>query len=175
MARRAPLVPGPGCGAMSRRHHLRLLWAAATDETWRRVEHRGRVVLQGKCIHCNRKLTLSPDGTPGPSATLEHIVPRTHGGTNALDNLAVACRGCNGQKGVRLDVRAFDDPTLQAVIDTLRGRRATRWRAAPVDWGLPPWREDAAGEGSEGEEEAPRRPRRGRRGRRRKRSGRGGG
>lgn len=163
---------------MSRRHHLRLLWAAATDETWQRVEHRGRVVLQGKCIHCNRKLTLAPDGTPGPTATLEHIVPRTHGGTNALDNLAVACRGCNGAKGVRLDVRAFDDPTLQGVIEMLQTRRAARWRAAPDGWLLPPWR-DEAGEGARDEEaeaeEAPRRPRRGRKGRRRKRSGRGGG
>ncbi|MEZ4436189.1 MAG: HNH endonuclease [bacterium] len=116
---------------MSRRHHLRLLWAAATDATWHRVEHHGRRVLTGKCIHCNRKLTLAPDGAPGPGATLEHIVPRTHGGTNDLDNLAIACGRCNGQKGVRLDVRALDDPTLQAVITTLQTRRAERRRPRP--------------------------------------------
>jgi 5-methylcytosine-specific restriction endonuclease McrA len=29
------------------------------------------------------------------SATLDHIVPRAHGGTNIRANLVVACRRCN--------------------------------------------------------------------------------
>ena len=63
-------------------------------------------------------ITLGLDGAPGPTTTLEHIVPRTHGGTHAPENLALACARCNGQKGVRLDGRPLHDPTLQRVIST---------------------------------------------------------
>ncbi len=92
----------------------------------------------GKCIHCNRKITLGLDGTPGPTTTLEHIVPRTHGGTHAPGNLALACARCNGQKGVRLDGRPLHDPTLQRVIATLGERRERRLRTPPPAWTLPP-------------------------------------
>ncbi len=100
----------------------------------------------GKCIHCNRKITLGLDGTPGPTTTLEHIVPRTHGGTHAPENLALACARCNGQKGVRLDGRPIDDPTLQRVIRTLRTRREDRLRSPPPDWRLPPQPPDTLAE-----------------------------
>ena len=32
-------------------------------------------------------------------ATLEHIVPRAKGGTNAWANLKMACKGCNSARG----------------------------------------------------------------------------
>lgn len=143
-------------------HHARLLWCAATDRTWRRVEHAERAVLVGKCIHCNRKITLAPDGSPGPTTTLEHIVPRHHGGTHAPENLALACARCNGQKGVRLDGRPLADPTLQRVIETLRTRRADRLRPPPPTWTLPPRPPDTLAE-DDGPGEAAPPPRRSRR------------
>jgi 5-methylcytosine-specific restriction endonuclease McrA len=94
--------------------------------------------LTGKCIHCNRKLSLELDGSPVTHATLEHIVPRTHGGTDALDNLAVACFRCNSGKGHRLDARPPDDPTLQRVIGTLQARRQERQRLPLDGLDLPP-------------------------------------
>lgn len=115
---------------MSQRTRNLLLWAAATDSTFRRVHLGDRAVLEGKCIHCNRKLCLELDGQPLTHATLEHIVPRTHGGTNALDNLAIACFRCNSGKGHRLDWRRPEDETLQRVIATLQERRAARKRPA---------------------------------------------
>ena len=33
---------------------------------------------------------------------VEHIVPAARGGTDAADNLALACRSCNSHKGSRL-------------------------------------------------------------------------
>lgn len=122
----------------------------------------------GKCIHCNRKITLGLDGSPGPTTTLEHIVPRTHGGTHDPQNLALACARCNGQKGVRLDGRRLDDPTLQRVIATLRDRREQRLRPPPTDWHLPPRPPDTLAD-DDAEADAPSdppRPRRRRRGRR---------
>lgn len=36
------------------------------------------------------------------TTTFEHVVPVSMGGTNDLDNLVVACRGCNLRKGNRV-------------------------------------------------------------------------
>lgn len=117
----------------------RLLWCAATDRTFDRVEAQGGMVLAGKCLHCGRKLLLRTDGEPVSRATIEHIVPRSHGGSDALDNLGIACARCNHGKGMRLDVRSRNDPTLRRVIETLQERRRARWREPPAGWDLPPW------------------------------------
>lgn len=108
-----------------------MLWCAATDKTFERVELRGAPALAGKCIHCNSAVWISAQGERLTRATIEHIVPRTHGGTDAIENLALACARCNHGKGVRLDPRRRDDPTLNAVIDTLRSRREARRREPP--------------------------------------------
>ncbi|MEZ4453945.1 MAG: HNH endonuclease [Nannocystaceae bacterium] len=123
-----------------------LLWCAATDATFDRVQSGGRTVLVGKCIHCNTRHTLALDGEPLTRATIEHIVPKAHGGGDTLDNLAIACARCNVGKGHRLDLRRWDDPTLQRVITTLRGRREERRRPPPAWLDLPhfPGGDDAA-------------------------------
>jgi 5-methylcytosine-specific restriction endonuclease McrA len=113
----------------------RLLWIAATDATFE-LDH-DRRVIEGKCIHCGRRLRLRVDGKPISRATIEHIVARTHGGGDELENLAIACAGCNAGKGHRLDVRSADDPKLQQVQSTLAQRRRRRWRSPPDDWDLP--------------------------------------
>jgi len=123
---------------MSRAYRL-LLWAAATDRTFDVVVREGVTWLEGKCIHCRRKLALEVRADArGGAATLEHILPKHHGGTDALENLAVACGRCNNGKGVRLDARPLTDPTLTQVLQTLRARRAERKREAPEGLVLPP-------------------------------------
>jgi 5-methylcytosine-specific restriction endonuclease McrA len=123
-------------GSMADLTRRRLLWIAATDATFE-LDH-ARAVIEGKCIHCSRRLRLRLDGTPVSRATIEHIVARTHGGGDDLENLAIACAGCNQGKGHRLDVRRSDDPKLVEVQATLRQRRRRRWREPPADWDLPP-------------------------------------
>lgn len=114
----------------------KLIWAAATDRTFRQTNIGGRPALAGKCIHCRRAIIVALDAGRS-SATLEHIVPRNHGGTDSLDNLALACAGCNQGKGSRLDHRRFDDAKLQEVIATLQKRRAERRREPPEGWPMP--------------------------------------
>ena len=109
-----------------------MLEAAATDRTFALVTRDGHRWLEGKCIHCNRRLAMEISGVVKSTATLEHIVPRNHGGTDELENLAVACRRCNNTKGVRHDAQRWEDPKLQAVVETLRERRARR-RRPPLD------------------------------------------
>lgn len=123
---------------MSARTRKLLLWCAATDSTFALARLGDRSVLAGKCIHCNRKLAIDLDGRPLGHETLEHIVPRHHGGTHALANLAIACAACNQGKGVRHDPRRFDDEGLQRVIATLQQRRAARLRAPLEGLDLPP-------------------------------------
>ena len=112
----------------SRRKQKRLLEVAATDRTFERKDLAGTPILEGKCIHCRKKLALAMDGAPLNGATLEHIVPKNHGGTDELDNLAIACARCNSEKGLRHDHKRADDPKLQEVVENLRARRRARMR-----------------------------------------------
>ena len=111
----------------ARKRHL-LLRVAESDRTFEPKELRGERILEGKCIHCQRKLALYLDGTPVNDATLEHIVPKHHGGTDDLENLALACARCNSEKGLRHDHKSKDDPKLNEVIARLQARRRTRLR-----------------------------------------------
>ena len=120
---------------MSQNHRDLMLLCAAYDRTFRYSGGRHGTWL-GKCIHCRRKLGLEADGKPHGGTTLEHIVPRTHGGTNAPENLAIACGRCNAQKGRKLDVLPVHDHRLVSVIQTLRERRANRLRPL-ADHGCP--------------------------------------
>jgi 5-methylcytosine-specific restriction endonuclease McrA len=114
---------------MSGRTRRLLLAAAESDATFARVSSRGGDYLVGRCIHCQTRVSVPLDVNERAHATLEHIVPKSHGGDDALENLAVACRRCNQGKGKRLDHRAWNDPKLQQVIATLRLRRRERLRA----------------------------------------------
>lgn len=50
----------------------------------------------GKCFYCTVDISLA-------DATLDHRVPRSRGGKNALSNLVVACHFCNQEKGDRCE------------------------------------------------------------------------
>lgn len=45
----------------------------------------------GACVYCGSR----------EFPTLDHIVPRSRGGGDGFDNLALACRSCNSSKGAR--------------------------------------------------------------------------
>lgn len=98
---------------------------AATDVTFRR---QGRDWV-GKCLICGGPVRF--DAETGIGATIEHIVPRTLGGTNALCNLGIAHARCNGEKGRRWDAgrrRRNDPERYQEIVERLRTERARRWR-----------------------------------------------
>lgn len=52
-----------------------------------------------KCYWCQKPLTLR-------SMTIEHLVPKSRGGTNDPSNLATACDGCNGFRANRVHLTA---------------------------------------------------------------------
>ena len=106
----------------------RLLDIARSDTTFVRTELRGRPVWAGKCLHCNAALVVADDGTPVGPVTVEHIVPRTAGGSDELANLALACARCNHEKGKRHDVRYGRGARAQEVVDRLLDKRRQRLR-----------------------------------------------
>jgi len=63
---------------------------------------------KGCCEYCQSQEQYSPD-----PFSVEHIVPLSRGGTNALDNLALACQGCNNRKYTNIE--AFDSLSQSAV------------------------------------------------------------
>ena len=111
---------------MSKARDRLVLEIVGTDSTFEKREVRGETAWVGRCLHCNRKLVVALDGRT--AATIEHCVPQNHGGTDELDNLALACAPCNRQKGFRHDFKKPDDPRAREVIDALLARRRARWR-----------------------------------------------
>lgn len=54
-----------------------------------------------RCHYCNRETRLKwiPGQWDPDHATLDHIIPKSKGGTNARENLVLACNACNNAKG----------------------------------------------------------------------------
>jgi 5-methylcytosine-specific restriction endonuclease McrA len=60
-----------------------------TAELRQQVIERAR----GCCEYCRSQAAYASQ-----SFSVEHIVPRARGGTTSVDNLALACQGCNNHK-----------------------------------------------------------------------------
>jgi 5-methylcytosine-specific restriction endonuclease McrA len=101
-----------------------VLAVVATDRTF--VEDARVDGFVGKCIHCRSKLVVTREGRT--AATIEHVLPQSHGGTDEVENLALACARCNHEKGMRHDVRRRADPIFVALLERLREERRKRWR-----------------------------------------------
>jgi 5-methylcytosine-specific restriction endonuclease McrA len=76
------------------------------------------------CEYCQSQECYSPD-----SFSIEHIIPIAKGGTNALENLAFACQGCNNRKFISTE--ALDQITKETV--PLYHPRQQQW-ADHFDW-----------------------------------------
>ena len=73
--------------------------------------------------HCEYCYRLQAD-SPLIAFHVEHIVPRKHGGSDELDNLALACPDCNLHKGSDL---AGIDPETSSVV-RLFDPRTQNWQ-----------------------------------------------
>jgi 5-methylcytosine-specific restriction endonuclease McrA len=82
----------------------------------------------GPCIHCNKKFHVSPEGKS--IITIEHIVPTGQGGTDDLENLALACKNCNNEKGRRHDQRS--NMRSKEVIEKLLRKRKDLFKIKSV-------------------------------------------
>ncbi len=72
-----------------------------------------------RCEYCQ----LRQDDSPLASLHIEHIVPKKHGGSDEIDNLALACIDCNLHKGTNL---TGIDPETEEITRLFHPRRQ-RW------------------------------------------------
>lgn len=134
MARKRKNEGAVGCRPKGASRARVILSIVVTDSTFdfHADNDRGiaRGIWIGKCIHCGRKLGVSESGKT--DATIEHVNPLCAGG-DATDprNLALACRGCNNEKGVRHDQHVGKGGRADEVITALQGKRLARWREPP--------------------------------------------
>ena len=54
------------------------------------------------------------------AASVDHIIPKSEGGRNTIDNIVVACRQCNSSRGSR-PLTAEQDARFQALQDKRKG------------------------------------------------------
>jgi hypothetical protein len=73
----------------------------------------------GTCEYCR----LSQNDVPLLTFHVEHIIPRKHGGSDDLSNLALACQHCNLHKGPNL---TGIDPASGEIVALYHPRR-DRW------------------------------------------------
>lgn len=95
-----------------------------------------RGVWVGPCLFCGGRLALDP--RTGDGATLEHIRPRSDGGTDDLANLALAHGRCNNEKGRRTDPkrrRRADPERYERIVEGLLARRAAGLRGGSAPGG----------------------------------------
>lgn len=81
----------------------------------RDVEQRAK----GRCEYCQ-----SPAKYSTQRFSLEHIIPRSQNGATSMDNLALACQGCNNYKYNKMAAR---DPITHRLVDLFHPRQQ-RWQ-----------------------------------------------
>jgi HNH endonuclease len=72
------------------------------------------------CEYCRTQARYSAD-----SLTVDHITPRSLGGSTTPENLALCCHGCNQHKSKRT---AAPDPVTEALVSLFHPRQQ-RWDA----------------------------------------------
>lgn len=72
---------------------------AQASGCWIRAEKRLAIYVRDsfRCLYCGADLRHAAPA----DVTLDHLLPRSAGGTNAADNLVTACRSCNSSRGAR--------------------------------------------------------------------------
>jgi 5-methylcytosine-specific restriction endonuclease McrA len=63
-----------------------------------RTKSKVRERAENTCEYCR----LHQDDSPLAALHVEHIIPKSHGGTDDMGNLALACIDCNLHKGTNL-------------------------------------------------------------------------
>ena len=81
----------------------------------REVERRAK----GRCEYCQ-----SPAKYATQTFSLDHVKPRSQGGETSLNNLALACQGCNNHK---YNKTKAEDPVSRRMVELFHPR-TQHWR-----------------------------------------------
>lgn len=59
-----------------------------------------------RCCWCGERTNNTPNSRK--QASVEHVLPRAHGGTDDMDNLVMACRSCNTKRADKMEYEGID-------------------------------------------------------------------
>jgi 5-methylcytosine-specific restriction endonuclease McrA len=105
---------------------------------YRRIPHQSRALSRKNILlrdrnTCQYCATVLPSG----ELTLDHVIPRSRGGSSSWENLVACCHGCNRRKGNQFPLecgmklmrepRAFNLHTSRHIM-RLMGRSDDKWR-----------------------------------------------
>lgn len=84
-----------------------------------------------KCCYCGEVMWHPKVGGYGPielRATFDHVIAQVHGGSDSLDNLVMACWGCNTKRGHQSawEFAGYPDPAGNAKARSHKRRKARR-------------------------------------------------
>lgn len=79
-----------------------------SGDRWISMASRNAIYLrdEGICQLCFVPVDFDAHYMSQSAPTLDHIIPRSHGGSDDPENLRLACRGCNCSRSNRLDWEA---------------------------------------------------------------------
>lgn len=90
---------------------------------------------RGQCHYCKRCMTMQVDNTV-LMCTVDHVVPRAHGGWRDPDNIVGACYQCNNARGTlpadlfARYVRRFGPPSASKLARSMHVLRRSLPRSA---------------------------------------------
>ena len=126
-------------GTMLHSHRLNLQMPSVIRLLeYRRIPHQSRALSRKNILlrdrnTCQYCATVLPSG----ELTLDHVIPRSRGGSSTWENLVACCHGCNRRKGNQFPLeagmklmrepRAFNLHTSRHIM-RLMGRSDDKWR-----------------------------------------------
>jgi hypothetical protein len=90
------------------------------DHPLRLIGHRKRAAVWDACGGCCTSCGVALH--PFRTFSIDHVIPRAHRGTNALEHLVGACTMCNERKADALPADADEPLTASCVCRPRRGR-----------------------------------------------------
>ena len=63
------------------------------------INHQLKSQINIHCRYCLKALRADFKGSKDEQITIDHLIPRSKGGTESWDNLAICCYECNQIKG----------------------------------------------------------------------------
>ncbi|MDZ7711748.1 MAG: HNH endonuclease [Rhodovibrio sp.] len=86
----------------------------------------------GSCWYCGIAIYKRDSNGGHDQYTVDHLVPKSKGGTGKLDNLVAACRRCNAAKNNRTVEEYRETVKRKRLKDVLGMPKDAQWQV--IDW-----------------------------------------